>query len=216
MGLTYNGLQTESKSLPSDKHMARINKDNINHLMDYSIYVPTRTIYMGSEQVFDSSEESGTDAQMAERIIKNLHILESQSAEPITILLNNLGGDAYHGMAIFDAIKECRSHTTIRVYGQAMSMGSLILQAANERIITPNAVLMIHYGTWGTHDHPKITYNFAEEGKRFDAKMERIFMDKILQRNPKFKLRDLKKMLNFDTFLTANLAVQLGLADSVG
>ena len=46
-------------------------------------------------------------------------------------------------MAIFDAIKICRSHVTILVYGQAESMSSIILQAADKRIMMPNSTLYV-------------------------------------------------------------------------
>ena len=38
-------------------------------------------------------------------------------------------------------------YITIIVYGQAESMSSIILQAADERVITPNSYFMIHYGS---------------------------------------------------------------------
>jgi hypothetical protein len=64
---------------------------------------------MGSEDVDMEMGESGTDAAMAERAIKNLHILDNASSEPITIITNNLGGSVFHGMAIYDAIKKYKN-----------------------------------------------------------------------------------------------------------
>ena len=95
---------------------------------------------------------------MAERAIKALHILDSTAPtgdKPITVIMNNPGGDEYHGMAIYDAIKSCKNHVTIVVFGMAMSMGSIILQAADKRVMSANSRVMIHYGTWGINDHPK-------------------------------------------------------------
>jgi len=77
---------------------------------------------MGSEDTFEEVE-SGTDAKMAESLIKNLVILENINKEPITIIMNNIGGDVYHGIAIYDAIKACESRVTIKVFGSAQSMG---------------------------------------------------------------------------------------------
>ena len=51
--------------------MAKLNKDDIDKFHNYGIYVPNRTIYMGSE-FFDSDGESGTDGKMAETFIKNI------------------------------------------------------------------------------------------------------------------------------------------------
>lgn len=193
----------------------KINRDEIDRLHDYGIYIPTRTIFMGSESYDIEQGESGCDGFMAERIIKNLHVLESISIDPITILMNNIGGDEYHGFAIYDAIQACKSHVTIRVFGHAMSMGSIILQAADDRIMAPTSRQMIHYGTWGIHDHAKTTQQWAKEGQKIDCWMEQMYLDKMKEKNPKASLGHLKKMLDHDTFLTAQESCVLGLADSV-
>jgi ATP-dependent Clp protease protease subunit len=198
--------------------MSRINKESIDRFYDYDIYPETRTVYMGSVSTNSDDGETGTDYAMAERTIKGLHILDSAAPkgdQPITIIMNNSGGDEYHGMAIFDAIKACKNHVTIIVMGHAMSMGSIILQAADKRIMTPNSRMMIHYGTWGITDHPKITYKWAEEGKKFDAWMENTYLEKIKKVNPTFSKKKIEEMCNFDTFLTAQEALELGLIDEI-
>lgn len=198
--------------------MKKMQRDDIDKFFDYEIYLPTRTLYMGSAINDPDSGESGTDGAMAERVIKGLHILDSSAPNgdgPITIIMNNIGGDEYHGLAIFDAIKSCKNHVTIKVFGHAMSMGSIILQAADVRIMSPNSRMMIHYGTWGVHDHSKIAYKWAEEGKKFDEWMENLYLDKINDKHPDFKKQTIKKWLDHDTFFTATEAVNLGLADKV-
>lgn len=193
----------------------RIVREEIDRFHDYSLYVPTRTIFMGSEEVSLEHGESGTDGSMAERTIKNLLILEGMSNEPITIIMNNIGGDEYHGFAIFDAIVACKSRVIVKVFGHAMSMGSIILQAADERIMAPNSRQMIHYGTWGIHDHAKTSRKWSDEGLKIDEWMENLYLNRIKQKQPDFTIARLKKMLDHDTFLTAAESVELGLADEV-
>lgn len=196
--------------------MSRVNRDDIDKFHDYSLYIPTRTIYMGSEVVSDDDfSESGTEAMMAERQIKNLHILDNLNQDPITIIMNNIGGDEYHGMAIYDAIKACKSHITIKVYGHAMSMGSIILQAADTRIMAPNSRQMIHYGTVGIENHAKTAEKQAEECEKNDRVMEELYLKRIHEKNPAFTLNKLQKLLDHDTFLTAKESVDLGLADEI-
>lgn len=194
--------------------MARVNRDDIDKFHDYGLYLPSRTIYMGSEIVGEDTE-SGTDALMAERVVKNLHILDKQSEEEITIIMNNLGGDVNHGLAIYDSIRACRSKVTIKVFGNAMSMGSIILQAGDERIMGPNAVQMIHYGYLGVHAHAKTAYKQADENKRIDAWMEKMYLEKIREKIADFSPQRLKGMLDHDCFLTAEKSVELGLADKI-
>lgn len=192
----------------------KVNRNDIDNFHEYSLYLPTRTLYMGSEE-HDENGESGTDGAMAARLIKNVHLLESINKEPITIIMNNIGGDEYHGFAIYDAIKSCESHVTIKVYGHAMSMGSIILQAADDRLMAPTSRQMIHYGTWGVHDHAKTAQQWAKEGRKIDIWMENMYMEKILEKNPKFKIKKLKEMLDHDTFLTAEESLELGLCDRI-
>lgn len=195
--------------------MKRINRDDIDKFHDYSIYIPTRTIFMGSEDYDLEKGESGTDGLMAERVLKNLHILEGMNKEPITVIMDNIGGDVAHGMAIYDAISACQSFVTIKAFGNAMSMGSIILQAGDERIMAPNSSQMIHYGTWSFEGHAKTGHKWAKDNERFENWLEKMYLDKIHGKVPDFSLAKLKKMLDHDTFLTATESVNIGLADKI-
>lgn len=195
--------------------MAKMNRDDVDKFHDYSIYIPKRILFMGSEEISLEHGESGTDAAMAERMIKNLTILEALSKEPITIIMNNIGGDEMHGMAIYDAIKACKSHVTVKVLGNAASMGSIILQAADQRIISPNSVQMIHYGTWTFSGHAKTGQRWAKEFEKFDLWMEQMYLTRIHEKQPGYPIQKLRKMLDHDTFISAEQCIFLGLADKV-
>lgn len=186
----------------------RLNRDDVDKLFDYGIYIPTKTIItVGS-----------TDEEVASNLLKGLHLLDSLNDLPITIHLNNTGGDEYHGMAIFDAIRACKSKIIIVAHGNVMSMGSIIFQAADERVMAPNAKQMIHYGTPILADpemHAKSQYNWTKECKKFSKWMEDLYLEKIQEKNPKFTKRKLIEMLNFDTILSSEESVKLGLADKV-
>lgn len=189
--------------------MGRVNRDDIDKLFDYGIYIPTKTIVTVGE----------TDEEVAANILKGLHILDNAYTEkPITIHLNNLGGDEYHGMCIYDSIQECESEVVIIAKGHVMSMGSVIFQAADQRIMSPNARQMIHYGTPIVADselHAKSQHKWTEECKRFCGWMEELYLEKIRVKHPDFKLKKLQELLNFDTILSAQESVDLGLADRI-
>ena len=85
----------------------------IEFFFDYGIDVKTKTLYMGSEGYGADDGETGTDFAMAEKVIKGLHVLDSMTQQGITIIMNNLGGDFYHGLAIYDAIKACKNQVKI-------------------------------------------------------------------------------------------------------
>lgn len=196
--------------------MAKKNdSEHIDNFHNHDIHIPTRTIFVGSVMVNEEFAESGTDSSMAERLVKNLHILENFNSDPVTIILNNIGGDFYHGMALFDRIALSPCHITIKVFGQCMSMGSAILQAADKRTMSPNATMMIHYGQAGMDTTSKNFQQWAKEFKRTDDLMEKVLFDKIKQKNPDFKIKELKKMLSLDTFFTPEQALNIGLIDAI-
>ncbi|KPJ97100.1 MAG: hypothetical protein AMJ55_00345 [Gammaproteobacteria bacterium SG8_15] len=181
-----------------------LRREDIDRFYDFNIHVPTRTLFMGTE----------TDEIMAESVIKGLAML-STNDQPIKILMNNLGGDEYHCLAIYDAIASCKAHVTIVAYGHAMSAGSWILQSADDRVLSPNATVMIHYGNWGYEDHVKYFRVLNKEMERLNTIMEETYLERIRAVNPKFSARRLKKMLEDEVYLSAQDAVELGLADRI-
>jgi ATP-dependent protease ClpP protease subunit len=168
----------------------------IDNWFDLNVDEETRTIYMGSVSKDYDERETGVDNFMAEYFIKGMHILDSVSNKPITIIMNNPGGDWYHGMAIFDSIQTSQSPCTIIVHGYAMSMGSIILQSADLRIMMPNSRFMIHYGTDGTYNHAKISEKWADEGKRICRDMEDIYIARMIEKQSKNKPGYLEKTIN--------------------
>jgi ATP-dependent Clp protease protease subunit len=195
--------------------MSRIKRDDISYFMDEGIYLPTRTLYMGSTGS-ENGEENGVDYLMAERVIKGLHILDSSVVDQgITILLNNIGGDVTHGLAIYDAIKHCKNHVTIKAYGHAMSMGSIILQAADDRLMAERAVMMLHVGNDSVSGHAINVERWVEWNKKVLKEDELLFLSKIKQAKPRFTRDMVRKMLEFDKILSAREALELGLIDGV-
>jgi len=63
------------------------------------------------------------------------------------ILLRSIGGDVYYGLAIYDVLRSTRCKVYITVYGLAMSIASVILQAGDRRMLSQHTTLMIHDGT---------------------------------------------------------------------
>lgn len=187
----------------------------LSSFQDYGLLLEARTIYIGSGSLSKENEEAGLDADLAEKTIKNIVYLTHVSSEPIRILINNIGGDIYHCLAIFDVIKSSRCHVTTIALGQAMSCGSILLQAGNNRLMAPNARQMIHYGTSGIVSDNKTLQKFSKEVANLDKWMEDMYLEKIKRVNKTYTRKMLQKLLQHDTFLTAKKSVLLGLADGI-
>lgn len=172
---------------------------------EYGFHAPSRTIYMESE----------SDEFQFEYIIKGLTVLMHENKKPITILMNAPGGCEYSGLAVYDAIGACPAHVTIQAYGHCMSMGSWIMQAADERVLSPSCTMMIHYGTWGYEEAVTVQRALNVEMERITTLMEDCYLEQIRLKHPRFKRKDLQRMLRDETYLTAQEAVDLGLADRI-
>lgn len=196
----------------------RINRDDLEKFHDYDLYLPTRTLIMRSENT-DENGESGVDSAMAQRAIKNLHILDSMTPtgdKPITIIMNSPGGDILHGMSIYDAVASCKNHVTIVVTGYGMSIAAWILQAADHRVMTKHSRLMIHTGYIAlSENHPEINKRWMRQFDKDEEEFENILLNKIKIKKPNFTKKQIKELLKFDTILTPEEALEFNLIDEI-
>jgi ATP-dependent Clp protease, protease subunit len=83
---------------------------------------------------------------LAEKIIRQLLVLESDSDDPIKIFIDSPGGDADAGYAIFDMIRFIKAPVYTIGMGLVASAGSIILLAApkERRFGLPNSHYLIH------------------------------------------------------------------------
>ena len=195
--------------------MARHTADAIGNFFQYGFDPVKRTLYMGSTEYEGEFGESGVNSTMVERIIKGLHLLDYGDFSPITIKMNNPGGDVYSGIAIYDAIAACHSEVTIIVYGQAISMGCFILQAADHRVLMPHATIMWHPGTDEFVGHITDMERAVAENKRLCVMAEQIFLPRIREAIPDYTSERYYSEFAFDCYLSAEDAVKMGLADTI-
>ena len=180
-----------------------------------------RTIYFGPHQTneqLDTDLDTGWEVNdySAQNLIKGLHILELESDEPINIIWISYGGEWDAGMAIYDYMKGLKSHVTMTCYGRVRSMGTIILQAADERVLSPNCLYMMHYGTVGIESqHTHDTLAAAERVKVENKVMEDIYLEKIKQVKKRYTREQLQEFIKYDKYLLPQEAVDMGVADKV-
>lgn len=179
---------------------------------EYDIAVSDKTIFIPSKMT-DEDNETGIDALAFERVTKGLLLLKDE--ENIDIIMNTSGGDVYHGLGIYDMILNHKGHVTIKCFGRVMSMGSIILQAADLRQMSEHSTMLIHYGQDAFIGHSKDAERAARESQRVCKLMEDILLSRIKEKKKKFTRQKLQDMLKFDTYLTANEALELGLIDEI-
>lgn len=91
--------------------------------------------------------------RVADRVMKQLLIMEGDSDEPITVFIDSPGGDADAGFAIYDMIRFVKPVVKTVCCGLTASAGALILLAATKenRYSLPNARILIHQPLGGTY-----------------------------------------------------------------
>jgi len=161
----------------------------------------------------------------ASLIVAQMLFLESQDPNsPIKFYINSPGGVVSAGLAIYDTMNFIKPDVATYVVGQACSMGSFLAQAGapGKRFVLPEARTMIHRvssgtpGTRGSVHVQDLQFEDAkrafEESKRINERLTQLYV----KHNSKGKTYDqLFNDMKFDTFLSAQEAVEYGLADRV-
>jgi ATP-dependent Clp protease protease subunit len=83
---------------------------------------------------------------LAERVIRQLILLEAENEEPIRVFIDSPGGDADAGYAIFDMMRFVKPQVTTIGMGLVASAGAIIMLAAprERRLGLPNSHYLIH------------------------------------------------------------------------
>lgn len=205
--------------------MTNTSIDNqINDIHNFNIDVKNREMYLHS--YIDAQDEGGVDYRSAVIFEKNIRYLNTLSSEPILVHMHLPGGDWQDCLGMYDAIKTSKAKVIIIASAKAESCSSVLLQAADIRILMPNTNVMIHYGSFSVDaEHSKAAAAGIQWNERECEKMIDIFTDRCME-SEMAKQKNWKKMMarkhiisqlanKCDWILTANEAVEYGFADGV-
>jgi len=152
---------------------------------------------------------------MANLIVAQMLFLESQNPDKaINLYINSPGGVITAGMAIYDTMQFIKCPVSTMVMGQACSMGSFLAQAgaAGKRDVLPYSRTMIHQpsgGARGMQSDIEIQYKEITH-------MKKMLTDLYVKHNTAGKTyEDFERDMDRDNFMTAEEAVEYGLADKV-
>ena len=151
----------------------------------------------------------------ANLIVAQMLFLESENPEKdINLYINSPGGVITAGMAIYDTMQFINPAVRTIVLGQACSMGSFLAQAGapGKRVVLPYSRTMIHQpsgGAGGKQSDIEIQYKEI-------TKMKTMLTELYVKHNSAGKtFEDFEKDMDRDTFMSAEEAVEYGLADKV-
>ena len=169
--------------------------------------------------------DTDVNEHTASLIVAQLLFLESENPDKdISLYINSPGGLVTAGLAIYDTMQFIKCDVQTIVMGQAASMGSLLAQAGapGKRFVLPESRTMIHRvssGTPGTRGSVHVQDLQFEDSKRSFEESVRInkrLTELYVKHNTAGKTYDeLYDTMKFDTFLSAQQAVDFGLADKI-
>jgi len=169
--------------------------------------------------------DTDVNEHSASVIVAQLLFLESENSEKdISLFINSPGGLVTAGLAIYDTMQFIKPDVATYVVGQAASMGSFLAQAGakGKRFVLPESRTMIHRvssGTPGTRGSVHVQELQFEDAKRTYEESQRInkrLTELYVKHNTAGKsYEEMFGDMKFDTFLSAQQAVEYGLADKV-
>ena len=153
------------------------------------------------------------DDNMSTLICAQLLFLESENPKKdISMYINSPGGIVTSGLAIYDTMQYIRPDVSTVCFGQAASMGSLLLTsgAKGKRYSLPNSRIMLHQPSGGFQGQATDIQIHAKEILDLKARLNEIY-----QTHTGKPLKEIEKALERDNFMKPNDAKDFGLIDHV-
>lgn len=149
------------------------------------------------------------DGEAVYRLVEQLYRCED-NGEPITVMITSPGGSLDCGLAIFDHLRAIRQPIITMAFGCANSIATVILQAGDYRLASPNATIQVHNAfaeLEGDFDFVRLK-ELAQEMTVTQRRLEKILAEATEQ--PRAVVREwCQKERKF----TARQAIKAGLVD---
>jgi len=150
--------------------------------------------------------------ELAERVVRQLFILEQESDDPIRVFIDSPGGDADAGYAIFDTIRFVKPEVTMIGMGLVASAGALILLAGSKdkRLAFPNSHYLIHQPLSGMRGVATEIEIHAREIERMRERINKLISDETGQ-----DLEKVARDTDRDYWMGAQEALDYGLVSRI-
>ena len=150
--------------------------------------------------------------RLSRRIIPQLLWLDTQSHEPITVLINTPGGTADDGFAIHDMLRFVESPVYAVCVGLTASAGAIILLAApkEHRLALPNSRIMIHQPAGGARGRTRDIEITAREIARLRSRANALIAKECGK-----SIEQVEADTNRDKWMTPEEAMEYGLVSKI-
>lgn len=135
-----------------------------------------------------------------------------EGVETINLYINSPGGSVFEGMAIIAMLQRHPAKIISYIDGVAASCASVIPMISDKVIMPANSLMMIHHAMTGAWGNAAQLRKAADDVERISQSMCQYYLDKA---GEKLSSDTLSKMLEEDTWLTAEQALEYGLCDEI-
>ena len=132
------------------------------------------------------------------------------NVEQINIFINSYGGSVFEGTAIYSQLKRHSAHKTVYVDGFACSIASVIAMAGDEIVMPRNTMMMIHNMWMVAMGSAAELRKAADDLDVINAAGRQAYLQKA---GDKLSEEELTRLMDAETWLTAEQCIALGLAD---
>lgn len=138
------------------------------------------------------------------------HKLNEIKSEKIHVHINSGGGSAFDGIAICNLLKQHDAEIIVHIDGWAASAASIIAMAGDKIIMPSNTMMMIHQASTFEYGNADDFEKVAKDLRKIDTAIRQTYMNRFVGTE-----EELAELLKEETWLTADEALALGLADEV-
>lgn len=129
---------------------------------------------------------------------------------PVTVWINSPGGDCIAASQIYTMLMDYKNDVTVKIDGIAASAASVIAMAGTEVLMAPTALMMIHNpATIAMGDHA----DMQKAIEMLDEVKESII--NAYEIKTSLSRAKLSHLMDAETWMNANKAVELGFADGI-
>lgn len=136
--------------------------------------------------------------------------LQGKEFSNLEIHVNSNGGDVFESIAIANYLKNLDAEVTIIIESMAASGMSIIAMAGDKVFIRDNAMLMIHNAWTVAMGNADELRKVADDLDKIGTSFSKTYMGRFVGTED-----ELKVLLDEETLLTAEEALQLGLVDEI-
>lgn len=141
---------------------------------------------------------------------KVIDTLDENENEDVTVIINSGGGSVYAASEIYHALKSHKGKVSVEIASIAASAASFLAMGADEVAIAPTGQIMIHNASsYAAGDYREMDKT-SDMLKAVNASISKAYELKTNQSK-----EEIKSMMDDETFLTADVAVEKGFADRV-